>query len=81
MCTHMFMATKTITIMEDAYEKLKRAKLPDESFTDVINRKFSNDGSFMEYFGSWDDKFANSVRKVIEEGRKRSKKRDIWGLK
>jgi predicted CopG family antitoxin len=79
MCTHMFMATKTITIMEDAYEKLKRAKLPDESFTDVINRHFLKESSFMEFFGTWDDKFANSVRKVIEE--ERNRKRDIWSLK
>ena len=77
----MFMATKTITIMEDAYEKLKRAKLPNESFTEVINRKFSNNNSFMEYFGVWDDKFANNVRDVIETERKRNRKRDIWRLK
>lgn len=34
------MATKTITITEDAYDALKRAKQPGESFSDVIRRKF-----------------------------------------
>ena len=29
---------KTITIKEDAYEKLKGMKMGDESFSDVINR-------------------------------------------
>ena len=32
------MATKTITLEIDAYEKLKRAKRPGESFTEVVRR-------------------------------------------
>jgi hypothetical protein len=32
------MATKTITLEIDAYEKLRRAKRPGESFTAVVRR-------------------------------------------
>ena len=32
------MATKTITLEIDAYEKLRLAKLPGESFTEVVRR-------------------------------------------
>jgi len=32
------MATKTVTLELDAYEKLRRAKRPGESFTDVVRR-------------------------------------------
>lgn len=32
------MAVKTLTIMEDAYEALKRQKHKDESFSEVIRR-------------------------------------------
>ncbi len=32
------MATKTITLELDAYEKLRRAKLGGESFTEVVRR-------------------------------------------
>jgi predicted CopG family antitoxin len=32
------MATKSLTITEDAYERLKDHKRPDESFSDVVNR-------------------------------------------
>lgn len=36
----MFMATKTLTVTEDAYELLKKNKLDSESFSDEIERLF-----------------------------------------
>jgi predicted CopG family antitoxin len=35
------MATKTITIKESAYRALAKCKLPNESFSDVIEREFA----------------------------------------
>lgn len=34
----MCMATKNISLTEDAYERLKECKREDESFSDVVNR-------------------------------------------
>ncbi len=39
MCTYTYidnMATKTITISQDAYERLKAKKASNDSFTDII---------------------------------------------
>jgi predicted CopG family antitoxin len=47
------MATKTITIMDDAYDLLHRNKLEDESFSDEIRRVLSNKKARkpIEFFG------------------------------
>lgn len=34
----VFMGTKTISLSEEAYDRLKRRKREDESFNDVVNR-------------------------------------------
>lgn len=54
------MATKTITIMEDAYELLARAKLLKESFSDTIRsdtirRVIGEDDDIERFFGCWSD--------------------------
>ena len=56
MCTHtcMCMATKTITITEDAYGILAGLKRKDESFSEVINRTFKK-GDIMKFAGMWGD--------------------------
>jgi predicted CopG family antitoxin len=71
----MFMATKTITIMEDAYEKLAREKMDDESFSEVIRRITSRKNDLDKFFGSWTKDYAQDVEKSIEEGRKRGRKK------
>ncbi len=38
------MATKTITLEIDAYEKLRTAKKPGESFSEVVRRAAFTDG-------------------------------------
>jgi predicted CopG family antitoxin len=73
------MATKTITIMDDAYAKLKRSKLPGESFTDVINRVLPEKRSIMDFFGAWDEETASIVEASIKESRERSRKHNSWG--
>jgi len=72
------MATKTITIMEDAYERLARAKLPNESFSDVIRRELSPKKDLLKLWGAWDESFADNVKKSIEERRKFNKKERTW---
>lgn len=69
------MATKTITIMEDAYELLKRAKLADESFSDTIRRTYSKEKKMEDFFGAWDKAFADEVEKAMNERRAAAKKR------
>jgi len=51
------MATKTITLEIDAYEKLRRSKRPGESFTEVVRRARFEDSpatgeSLSQYFRS-----------------------------
>ena len=50
----MFMATKTITIMEEAYEALLKEKEKGESFTDVILKLSSRKGKLADSAGKWE---------------------------
>jgi predicted CopG family antitoxin len=47
------MGTKTISILDEAYENLKREKEKDESFSDVILRLTNRKGSIRECLGKW----------------------------
>ena len=58
------MGTKTITIMDDAYELLVRNKKKDESFTDVIRREFSKKGSILDLAGAWSDLSDNDIEEM-----------------
>ena len=49
----MCMGTKTISILDEAYERLKREKEKEESFSDVILRMTSKKGSLRESLGKW----------------------------
>ncbi len=77
MCT--FMATKTITIMEDAYEKLAREKRKDESFSDVIRRITSNNNDLTKFFGILNENEVKIINDTIYEGRKRGRIRSKKG--
>ena len=68
------MATKTISITEDAYERLRTNKMENESFTDVINR-ITNKRSIMELAGILTNKEADELKKNISEIRAASKAR------
>ena len=82
------MATKTITIMEDAYEMLNRLKKGDESFSEVIrglakSRRGSVE-AVLECAGLWKDmpdKDIEEMKKRIEGMRRRSSKRLIERVK
>lgn len=73
------MATKTITIMEDAYELLARNKLEGESFSDTIRRVVAGNKKGIEaYFGCWSEKYGDDILNFITERRKENKDRDKW---
>lgn len=71
---HVPMATKTLTITEDAYERLAQHKRDYESFSDVIVKYFPKH-SLMEIAGILSHEQAERLRKHVAESRKRSRER------
>ena len=82
MCTHM--ATKTISIMDDAYELLVRHRIKNESFSEVIRRNFSNKSDIMKFAGAWSHLSDEEIKKMkgkIFEMRKHSTKELLERIK
>lgn len=66
------MATKTITIMEDAYRLMSGEKRPNESFSDLVRRKFTGK-SLLEFAGALNnlsDEEVDSIKENIREVRR-----------
>lgn len=66
------MTTKTISITEEVYEKLKARKLPHESFSDAIGRLTATKGDIQECLGLWKDVTEEEIKtmeKAIAAGR------------
>ena len=65
------MVHKTLTISEEAYDALARAKGRDESFTKVILRltKKRSAGNLLDYVRSFspDEELASAVEKVLKK--------------
>lgn len=61
------MATKSITITEEAYDRLKRHKQEGESFTDTVLRLTGDDRDLMTGFGAMSD--IEGFREAVEETR------------
>ena len=66
------MPTRTISITEEAYERLKAKKEKNESFTDVINR-VTGRRSIMELAGILSKEEGEKLEKYIKERRKASR--------
>ncbi|MEK6826066.1 MAG: antitoxin VapB family protein [Nanoarchaeota archaeon] len=64
------MATKTITVTEEAYIRLARLKKENESFSETINR-ITGKRNIMEFFGILSKEAADELEKNIIENRKR----------
>ena len=63
------MATKSLTITEDAYERLKSHKRDDESFSEVIERLAGVDEDIWKGFGAYPDS-AERAEERIERHRR-----------
>jgi len=68
------MATKSITITNEAYERLAIYKEKSESFSDVIN-KLTKKSSILDLVGLLSDKEADDLKRSIKETRERMRKR------
>ena len=71
------MGTKTITIMDDVYERLVSNKRNDESFSEELRRIVPKKGNIMECAGLWadmSDKDAEDMKTAIKQLRRDSTK-------
>ena len=66
----MHMATKTIRLDDEAYERLKHRKGDGESFSDVVKR-LAGERSFLELAGILSDEQTDAVRDAVAELRER----------
>lgn len=68
------MSSKNISISDDAYNRLKKFKGKNESFTDVVNRLTSK-ATLLELRGTLSKDEADSITTGISESRKASRDR------
>ncbi|WP_311170319.1 antitoxin VapB family protein [Halobellus ordinarius] len=68
------MATKTISLDEKAYERLKAHKREGESFSDVVKR-LAGERSWSEVAGILSPDEAEALGETVKEGRSRSRAR------
>ena len=64
-------------IREEVYDRLKASRLPEESFSDCIDRLLGAKGDLDEFFGMWSDlpdEFFETWYAEIERGRRMSGK-------
>lgn len=68
------MATKTISITEEAYDRLKAKKDERDSFSDII-LKLTSKSMLTDFAGVLSNKEADLLEKKIKENRNRSRLR------
>lgn len=67
------MVTKTISLDEEAYERLRAHKREEESFSDVVKR-LAGERSWTEVAGIWEGEI-EELEAAIDAGRTRSRQR------
>lgn len=70
------MSTKTISLSEDAYERLKRLKGEGESFSDVV-RRITGKVNLRDFHGVLKEGAAEELEEIITDGRR--KHRNAYG--
>ncbi|MDP2666318.1 MAG: antitoxin VapB family protein [Candidatus Diapherotrites archaeon] len=73
------MGTKTISITDEAYDRLFRRKKGNESFSEVICR-LTNKSSILAFAGILSDSEGEKLERAIKEGRKTSRQRKIEAI-
>lgn len=79
----MVMMSKTITISEEAYERLAGSKRRGESFTEVILREVPRKGKsrdIMDFAGAWEgdeEEYQRIFAHIMEERNKPARKVEI----
>ena len=68
------MGSKTISLSDEAYERLLRRKTGKESFSDVVVR-ITNNVDILDLSGVLSEKDAQALKRNVEDARKRSNKR------
>ena len=68
------MATKTISLDEEAYERLKARKKEGESFSETVKR-LAGERSWNEVVGIFSEDEATNLEDAIEAGRTHSEER------
>ena len=66
--------------MDDAYERLARLKMKDESFSDVVRRLTGKKGSILDCVGllaDWPEENWKKMEKILADARKETNKRKI----
>ena len=78
MYTHVYayMATKTISITREAYDRLRARKRPEESFSDVILR-LTDRRPLAEYAGMLRKTSVKAMRKAIDDARRDRRALDV----
>ncbi len=75
------MSTKTLTVTEEAYKLLALQKNSNESFSEVIVRKFSPNVALKKLVGLLSDKEADELEMRIAQNRKLSTQQSLRRIK
>ncbi len=74
--TYTYMGSKTISITEDAYHRLRARKRRGESFTDVILR-LTERRPLSEFAGVLDEETGRALADALEEARRERTSVDV----